>query len=161
MDILNVEALRDLVKAEDLDEMSSFGALSHDFIEYLLTQGSIQRFQRNEQVFAAGDRAECFYIVLRGEVALYVGHAADRKLIWKHVRGESFGFASMVGLRPRVCDALVEGHCIVLQVASSLFATLYRTNSQDFAVFFLNLSRDMSRFLQYTAEKVADIPKQK
>jgi hypothetical protein len=38
-----------------------------------------------------------------------------------------------------------------LRISSSTFAELYDWDPQQFAIFFMNLSRDMSRFLRYSA----------
>jgi len=155
MQILEPNLVDHLTTDANIQRMSTFGALSEDYVKHLLVVGTLVRFEAGERVFRAGDPAHCFYIVLDGEVSLYLGEASNEKLLSKHTLGESFGFASMLGLRPRACDAVVEDRCTALQISSELFAELHESNAKEFAILFLNLSRNLSRFLSFVTEQSA------
>jgi len=156
MQTLSFEAAAYLVSGDRLQHMSTFGALSEDYVQHLLKAGKLLGFDAAERVFRAGEPADCFYIVLDGEVSLYLGEASNEKLLSKHPVGESFGFASMLGLRPRACDAVVEERCVALQISSEVFARLHEANAKEFAIMFLNLSRNLSRFLSFVTERSSE-----
>ena len=65
--------------------------------------------------------------------------------------GESVGFPAMIALRPRRFSGDAADGCIEVRVSSPGFADLYVWDPQQFAIFFMSLSRDMSRFLSDTA----------
>lgn len=155
MQILDPNLVEHLATDDHIGRMSTFGALSQGYVRHLLSVGTLIRYETAERVFRAGEPAHCFYIVLDGEVSLYLGEASNERLLSKHAVGESFGFASMLGLRPRACDAVVEDHCTALQISSELFAELHEANAEEFAILFLNLSRNLSRFLSFVTEQSA------
>ncbi len=153
MEVLDLQVRLKVLQKTEFEEMSSFGALSKEFVKSLLTAGEILRFSKEEMIFPAGDRADCFYIVLQGSVALFACSSEVKRPIAKVDVGQSFGFASMIGLRSRSYEAQSDGQCTVLQISSSTFGSLYEANPKEFPVFFINLSRDMSRFMAHLAEK--------
>ncbi|MCB1859578.1 MAG: cyclic nucleotide-binding domain-containing protein [Gammaproteobacteria bacterium] len=153
MKVLDPQDLSKTVSLADCEDMSSFGALSRHFVETLLQSAEIMEFGGDEQIFPAGEKASCFYILLYGGVSLFSGEPGKQRKIADVSLGQSFGFASLIGLRHRSYQARSSGQSIVLRITSTLFASLYERDQKEFPVFFLNLSRDMSRFLAYLAEQ--------
>ncbi len=61
-------------------------------------------------------------------------------------RGASVGFAAMLAMRPRLFSGATTGECLALKISCQALARLQKLDSQQFRIFFINLSRDMSRF---------------
>jgi CRP-like cAMP-binding protein len=139
------------IQPEQLRQMSAFGALSDAFIERLLTQGQLLRLKKGEILYRKGEPADCFFIVMQGHVTVYDDTDLGRHVIRTTDTGESVGFPAMIGLRPRLFSGEASCTCSLLRISSSTFAELYDWDPQQFAIFFMNLSRDMSRFLRYSA----------
>jgi CRP-like cAMP-binding protein len=135
---------------EVLRGMSAFGALSDVFIERLLARGQLLRLKKGETLYRKGEQADCFFIVMQGHVTVYDDTDLGRHIIRTTDTGESVGFPAMIGLRPRLFTGEASCACSVLRLSSSAFAELYDWDQQQFAIFFMNLSRDMSRFLRYS-----------
>ncbi|MFC6672725.1 cyclic nucleotide-binding domain-containing protein [Marinobacterium aestuariivivens] len=146
------------IPLEVLRSMSAFGALSDAFIERLLERGQLLWLRKGETLYRKGEQADCFFIVMEGHVTVYDDTDLGRHIIRTTDTGESVGFPAMIGLRPRLFTGEASCTCSVLRISSSAFADLYDWDQQQFAIFFMNLSRDMSRFLRYSAGG-ADTPR--
>jgi CRP-like cAMP-binding protein len=139
------------IPPEQLRQMSAFGALSDAFIERLLERGRLLPLKKGELLYRKGETADCFFIVLQGHVCVYDDTERGRHIIRTTDTGESLGFPAMLALRPRLFSGEASCTCSLLRISSSTFAELYDWDPQQFAIFFMNLSRDMSRFLRYSA----------
>ncbi|GGO84187.1 hypothetical protein GCM10011348_29850 [Marinobacterium nitratireducens] len=131
--------------------MSAFGALPDTFIEKVLQFGELVHLEKGELLFRKGERPESFFIVLSGDITIYDDTDAGRHNIRTTDIGESLGFPAMIALRPRMFSSVANCDCLVLRITSQHFAELYEWNLPQFAIFYMNLSRDMSRFLRNCA----------
>lgn len=149
MQTLDPAVLGDILPADAFKQMSAFGALSDDFVEQVLARGELLKLAPGETLYRQGDRADCFYVVLQGCMAIYQDSAAGREVTHTSGVGESVGFPAMLAMRPRLLSGEATSECIVLKISSQVLAKLQELDSQQFSIFFINLSRDMSRFLSY------------
>jgi len=131
--------------------MSAFGALSDRFIERLLEEGELLRLEKGELLYRKGEQAECFFIILEGHITVFDDKKSGRRDILTMETGESVGFPAMIGLRPRRFSGEASCPTSALRISSSTFAELYDWDQPQFSIFFMNLSRDMSRFLQHSS----------
>ncbi|UUZ71097.1 cyclic nucleotide-binding domain-containing protein [Polaromonas sp. P1(28)-8] len=152
MDILDPATLHEYLAADAFEEMSAFGALSQSFVMKLLADGEVLKLTANETLYRKGDTANSFFVLLKGQITVYEDTDGGKDIIRTMNAGESVGFPAMIALRPRRFsgDATTDD-CIVVKVSSQVFADLYAWDPQQFAIFFMSLSRDMSRFLSDTA----------
>lgn len=149
MQTLDLALLSDILPGGALQKMSAFGALSDSFVENLLTSGELLKLTVGETLYHQGERADCFYVVLRGHLAIYQDSDAGREIIHTTGEGESVGFSAMLAMRPRLLSGEATSECIVLKISSQALAKMQELDNQQFGIFFINLSRDMSRFLSY------------
>ena len=149
MQTLDLAVLGDILPADAFKQMSAFGALSDSFVEQVLAQGELLKLAPGETLYRQGERADCFYVILRGRMAIYQDSEAGREITHTSGEGESIGFPAMLAMRPRLLSGEAASECIVLKISSQALAQLQQLDSQQFGVFFINLSRDMSRFLSY------------
>lgn len=147
MQTLDPAMLNDILPAEAFQRMSAFGALSDEFVEQLLTAGELLGLTEGEQLYHRGERADCFYVVLKGCLEVYQDTETGREVIHTTCEGESVGFAAMLAMRPRLFSSVATGECIVLKIPCQVLASLPELDSEQFGIFFINLSRDMSRFM--------------
>lgn len=87
-------------------------------------------------VFKKGDRGDAFYIVLRGEVALY---GPGGQLIEKRSRGEFFGEMALLTGDPRSADARAVSECELAAIEQTDFRNVVMANP--------SLALEMSRIL--------------
>ncbi|MDX1368146.1 cyclic nucleotide-binding domain-containing protein [Pseudomonas sp.] len=149
MQTLDSALLSDILTGAALQKMSAFGALSDSFVEHVLANGELLKLTAGETLYHQGERADCFYVVLQGHLAIYQDSDAGREIIHTTGQGESVGFSAMLAMRPRLLSGEATGECMVLKISCQALAKLQELDNQQFGIFFINLSRDMSRFLSY------------
>ena len=147
MQTLDLALLNEILPAEAFRQMSAFGALSDEFVEQVLAAGELLGLTEGEQLYHQGERADCFYVVLKGCLDVYQDTATGREVIHTTCEGESVGFAAMLAMRPRLFSSVATGECIALKIPCQALTGLQELDSDQFGIFFINLSRDMSRFM--------------
>lgn len=151
MEILDPATLHEHLAADAFEQMSAIGALSQSFVAKLLAEGEVLKLTAGETLYRKGDTANSFFVLLKGHITVYEDTDGGKDVIRTMNAGESVGFPAMIALRPRRFSGDAADDCIVVKVSSEEFADLYGWDSKQFAIFFMNLSRDMSRFLSDTA----------
>lgn len=149
MQTLELAALDAILPADAFKQMSAFGALSDSFVEQVLARGEVLKLAPGETLYRQGERAECFYVILQGKMAIFQDSEAGREVTHTSCAGESVGFPAMLAMRPRLLSGEAVSECVVLRISSQSLARLQELDSPQFGIFFINLSRDMSRFLSY------------
>ena len=147
MQTIDLALLSDILPAEAFQQMSAFGALSDEFVKHVLAAGELLGLTEDEQLYHRGERADCFYVVLKGCLEVYQDTETGREVIHTPCEGESVGFAAVLAMRPRLFSSVAAGDCIVLKIPCQALASLQELDGDQFGIFFINLSRDMSRFM--------------
>lgn len=126
-------------------ELSMFGALSQDSVQFLLEQGQVLRYEQGERLFSCAEQSDRFYIVLAGTLGYYRYEAEQRIHIRDFKMGEQLGFVGMIGLHERRGDAQAQEISYVLEISCELFHKVCEAFAGDFVIFLINMTRDMSR----------------
>lgn len=153
MQSLDRAVLSDILPAEVLRNMSAFGALSDHFVEHVLAGGELFRLAEGEMLYRQGEGADCFYVVLKGHVKIYQDTQAGCEIIRTTTEGESVGFPAMLAMRPRLFNGAASDECIALKISCQSLYRLHELDSLQYEIFFMNLSRDMSRFMSDCARR--------
>ena len=122
-----------------------FGALAPACLEFLLSEGKINKYDQSETVFSPGENSNQFYVVLRGRVGFSRPKGEKRVYIRCFKPGEQIGFVGMIGLHERRGFAIAEEQTYLLEITSALFHQVCEKFPADFVVFLINITREMSR----------------
>jgi CRP-like cAMP-binding protein len=96
----------------------------------LAKNGNRKEFSSGELVFAKGDPAEAFYIVLKGRV-LISNYSVDQKIIYDvPCSGDNFGEVSAIDGNSRTADATTLEDSELLIIRRSVFLQLIVQNSR-------------------------------
>ncbi|UTW13381.1 Crp/Fnr family transcriptional regulator [Marinobacterium rhizophilum] len=125
--------------------ISTFGALSDTTVVHLIRCGEVLALEPGEVLFDAGEPSECFYVILKGYLAFHKYHQGHYGFIRNYHFGENIGFVGMIALHRRIGRAAAVGDVIVVKISNPLFNELYESDTQEFALLLMNLSRDMAR----------------
>ncbi|MCY1366142.1 Cyclic nucleotide-binding domain protein [compost metagenome] len=153
MQTLDPDVIGDILTPDAFRQMSAFGALSDSFVETILAGGELLKLTEGEPLYQQGERADCFYVILKGHLAICQDNEAGRETIRTTAEGESVGFPAMLAMRDRLFSGVATEDCLVLKISCQTLAKLQELDSQQFGIFFINLSRDMSRFLSNCAHR--------
>lgn len=138
--------------------LSMFGALSDDCLNFLLQEGKLWQTEAGDKLFSLGDRSDMFYILLRGSVRFFQPRKKDGEMVSVRLynTGSQLGYVGMIGLHERRGDAVVEEGGFLLEISSDLFHRLCEQFPQMFQIFLINLTRDMSREISHLDQLCAE-----
>jgi len=142
---------------DDCREFSVFGALSNDSIEYLLRNGDLLHLESEEKLYELGDKSDCFFIVLSGQLAFHKVHKDHSCLVRNFGPGEELGFVGMISLHPRAGWARMVETGVLLRVSCNLFHDFQQRNANEFTLLLINLVRDKSRELTAANNMVVEL----
>ena len=145
MEILAAAEVIETLGLPYLRELSTFGALSDEVIEDMLTNGVIKRFEKGEYVSRLNQIASEFKVVLRGRFAFYK-HGEDCDVLTRYFgQGEQMDFDLMIGLIPHNGIDVATEESMVLDIDSDQFYNLHVNFPADFGLLMINLSRELAR----------------
>ena len=145
MEVLDAAEVIDTLGFPYLRELSTFGALSDEIIEDMLTHGVIKRFEKGEYVIRLDQVAVDFKVVLSGKFAFYK-HGEDCDVLTRYFcPGEQMDFDLMIGLIPHNGIDVATEESLVLDISSDQFYNLHVNFPADFGLLMINLSRELAR----------------
>jgi CRP-like cAMP-binding protein len=80
--------------------------LSEDDRHFLVQHASVRRLRRGHLLFERGDDATCLFVVLAGEVEIFVENWHSRMIIARKEMGELFGELELLGEQDRSVSAV-------------------------------------------------------
>jgi CRP-like cAMP-binding protein len=80
--------------------------LSEGDRNFLLEHAAVRRYRRGQVLFEQGDEATCLYILLAGEVEIFVENCQGRTVIARKETGETFGELELLGSQYRTASAV-------------------------------------------------------
>lgn len=102
--------------------VSMFSGLAEPTITKLLSRAAVKTVDHHTLLFSQGDRAHCFYIVVQGQVELYVeGNSSNACVIDVPGPGESFAEEAIFGPEVHQVSAKVIGETRLLVVEAAPF----------------------------------------
>lgn len=142
---LTVEQVLERFPISRCRALSLFGALSEGCISFLLEKGDLSYSDVGEKLFIQGQASGDFFILLDGQLGYYRFNGVERVYLRSYHQGEQLGFSSMIGLHERRGDAITEYPGYVLRITVDLFHQVCLNYPDDFVLFLINMTRDMSR----------------
>jgi len=137
-------------------ELSTFGALSDRSILGLLRGGRVFELAQGEVLYRPHDRADGFYVILKGVLALYMHHHDHDALTRYYRSGEQLGFVDMIGLHDHSSTAVSQESTTLVDISGDQFFALQLSAPEDFGVLMINLAREMSRTVITLARVIVD-----
>ena len=135
---------------------STFGALSEEAIRFLLENGKVIQLDEGDTLFEFGDPGDSFFVILQGRIRFTKPRRKDVTHIRDYTFGQEVGCVAMIGLHDRVGSTHAVEDSIVIEVPCAVFHSLQLNLPTDFGVLLLNLSRELSRRLRESDNKLAE-----
>lgn len=138
------------VSAAQLKEIGLFGALSDETLEQLAAELPVLTFDVGRRVVEEGDTARDMFVVIDGELEVL-----KRSRIGNEVRvamlGPSnwFGEMSILDVQPRSASVRAVAPSRLMRItAEDVERLLYRRDVKAYALFVMNIARELSRRLR-------------
>jgi CRP/FNR family cyclic AMP-dependent transcriptional regulator len=104
-------------------ENAAGSQFTDDEIQYLQAHATVKHYKKNHHVFEKGDDGDCFFLILKGQVEVYVEQQVARTLICRLGPGECFGEISLLTGGTRTAS--------VMTTEDSQFAVIRRSVFSD------------------------------
>jgi CRP/FNR family transcriptional regulator, cyclic AMP receptor protein len=106
--------------------------LSENDRGYLLQHAALRHYRRGHLLFKRGDDGTCLFIVVKGEVEIFVEEGSSRAVIARKQAGDLFGELALVGDRARTASAATICESVLGTIQKSAFEQCISVRPQLF-----------------------------
>lgn len=139
-------------RIELLQNIPIFGGMKRETLEFLLSRSSRAQFRQGQFLFRQDDRADEFYVLESGSVAILKRWEGEDFLLRRLEAGDCLGEMALIDYFPRSASALAETDCVLLDISSRTLLSLYERDLEQFALIQMNLARELSRRLRHAGD---------
>lgn len=146
------------VTVQALRQIGLFGALGDDVLQNLSETLQVRWVDSGAMLFLEGEDGREMHVVLQGEVeVLKKSHRGTDVRVALLGPGDWFGEMSIVDIQPRSASVRALAPSGILRISAQDLDQLYRQDVKSYAIFVLNLARELSRRLRVADAVVADL----
>jgi CRP-like cAMP-binding protein len=131
-----------------LHQMPIFGAVNESTLESILNKAKVVEVAQNDYFFREGDLDNSIYIIEQGCVAVYRHWNGKRYKLRELYEGDCFGEMALMDCKPRSAEVLAIRDSRAIQVTAAQLAELYKTDSEQYMLIYMNLGREVCRRLR-------------
>ncbi len=133
-----------------------FKELSDDALSAVISEASMRKFSRDEELIRKGDAADSFFIILKGHLKIVTTDAKGDEIIINKVEpGETVGEMSLIDQRPRSAGVIALEDVEALELTKGVLFELM-TKRTDVTLGILQGYSNRLRFSTTYIEKVID-----
>ena len=136
--------------SDHLADIGLFGGLSQETLDVLASALPTSRVEAGAMVVEEGDKSTQMFVVIAGELEVIKrGESGGDVRVAVLGSGDWFGEMSILDVQPRSASVRAVAPTLVLSVtADHVENLLYRRNVKDYALFIMNIARELSRRLR-------------
>jgi CRP/FNR family transcriptional regulator, cyclic AMP receptor protein len=143
--------------AADLRAIGLFGGLGEELLAELAERLPLGQVASGEVVFREDDQGREMFVVLSGELEVVKRAGGGRVTLLQMIGPrEWFGEMSLLDVMPRPVTVRAIAPSRVLRIRPTDLEALYRRSAKDYALFVMNIARQLSRRLRHTEKALAD-----
>jgi CRP-like cAMP-binding protein len=137
------------VRREQLRDIGLFGGLTDPAIDALIAELQTQRIEPGVFVMREGEVAREMFVVLGGELeVLKRGTRGNEARVAMLGPGDWVGEMSIIDVMPRSASVRALAPSLLLRISAEDLDKLYRRDVKSYALFVLNMARELSRRLR-------------
>jgi CRP-like cAMP-binding protein len=135
---------------DHLADIGLFGGLSKETLEILASSLPTSRVEAGDMVVEEGDLSTQMFVVVAGELeVIKKGESGGDVRVAVLGPGDWFGEMSIIDVQPRSASVRAVAPTLALSVtAEHVENLLYRRDAKDYALFIMNIARELSRRLR-------------
>jgi len=135
-----------------LKNQALFGGLTEDQIEQILPLLKQEEFEKDQIIITEGDQNDRIRFILEG----VVGISREGRKITELSEGNFFGEMEVIDIMPSAATVRALTPLKVMSISNIALHSIYKLDVHIFAMFVMNLARDISRRLRRMDEKMAE-----
>lgn len=138
------------LRADHLADIGLFGGLSRETLEILAESLPTSRVEAGDMVVEEGDLSTQMFVVVAGELeVIKKGESGGDVRVAVLGPSDWFGEMSIIDVQPRSASVRAVAPTLVLSItADHVENLLYRRDVKDYALFIMNIARELSRRLR-------------
>ncbi|MGZ5971235.1 MAG: cyclic nucleotide-binding domain-containing protein [Polyangiales bacterium] len=137
------------IRPEQLREIGLFGGLSDETISSLVSELVLEQIEPGTLVMREGETAREMFVVLGGELeVLKRGAGGNEARVAMLGPGDWVGEMSIIDVMPRSATVRALAPSLLLKISAEDLDKLYRRDVKSYALFVLNMARELSRRLR-------------
>lgn len=129
--------------------------LSNRFVKQFMNITTKESHSEGRTLFEKGERADNFYILLKGRVKLTIGEIGPIVYTVSHP-GEAFGWSAMIGRQVYTTSALCAEECKTLRIGRDEFLRITDADPAEGMAFFKNLAATLGNRLLMSYKMMSD-----
>ena len=135
---------------QKMADIGLFGGLSQETLETLASSIPTSRIEAGAMVVEEGDLSTQMFVVVAGELEVVKkGESGGDVRVAVLGPGDWFGEMSIIDVQPRSASVRAVAPTLVLSItAEHVENLLYRRDVKDYALFIMNIARELSRRLR-------------
>ena len=138
-----------MVRPEQLRDIGLFGGLTDESIASLVAVLKVEQIEPGATVMREGEAAREMFVVLGGELeVLKKGAHGNEARVAMLGPGDWVGEMSIIDVMPRSATVRSLAPSLLLKITADDLDKLYRSDVKSYALFVLNMARELSRRLR-------------
>ncbi len=135
---------------DHLAHIGLFGGLEQETLKTLVSEIPARRVEAGQIVVEEGDQSTQMFVVISGELEVIKRVESGGEVrVAMFGPGDWFGEMSILDVQPRSASVRAVAPTLVLTITSEdVDRLLYRRNLKDYALFVMNIARELSRRLR-------------
>jgi CRP-like cAMP-binding protein len=135
---------------DHLANIGLFGGLSQETLDILAASLPTSRVEAGDMVVSEGDQSTQMFVVIAGELeVIKKGKSGGDVRVAVLGPSDWFGEMSIIDVQPRSASVRAVAPTLVLSItADHVENLLYRRDVKDYALFIMNIARELSRRLR-------------
>jgi len=129
--------------------------LSNRFVKQFMNITTRESHAGGTTLFERGDKADNFYILLKGRVKLTVGESGPVVYTVSHP-GEAFGWSALIGRDVYTASALCAAECKTLRIERAELLKIMDADPAEGMTFFKNLAATLGKRLLMSYKMMSD-----
>ena len=144
--------------ASDLRNFGLFGAMPEGVLEYLSEHLEVMEVEPGSYLFREDEEANSMFVVLQGDVeVLKKSKAGVETRVAVLGPGDWFGEMAIIDVQRRSAAVMTVSPARLIKITAKDLDRLYRHDVKAYAIFVLNIAREMSRRLRVADGILADL----
>lgn len=131
-----------------LQKIPIFGGIRDDILKFLLRNARTVSIPKNGFFFQENDKGDSMFVLEKGKVAILKTCKRHQYLLKYLEKGDCFGEMELIDLCPRSASILAIEDCSAIELSSTTLHKLYKKDLEQFAMFHMNMGREVSRRLR-------------
>jgi len=134
--------------------MPVFGGLRDEILGFLLERARVVNVPKAGYFMHENDPGDSMFILLSGRAAILKTWEGREYLLRYSAPGDCFGEMSLIDLGPRSVSARALEDSVALELAAADLHGVYRRDSKQFALIYMNMGREVSRRLRESNQRL-------